>query len=73
MSNVMGDCHCGCPHCCQPRQADEKDERIMQRWREAVERADPEKVTRMLAHLDAQAAAQEAIKEARRNVDPPER
>lgn len=35
----------------------ERDKRIRRRWREAAERADPERVARMLAHVEAQAAA----------------
>ena len=35
------------------RQRDQKARRL---WREAAERADPDKVARMLAHVDAQAA-----------------
>jgi Arc/MetJ-type ribon-helix-helix transcriptional regulator len=35
----------------------ERDKRIRRRWREAAEHADPEKVARMLAHVEAQAAA----------------
>lgn len=35
----------------------ERDKRIRRRWREAADRADPEKVARMLAHVEAQAAA----------------
>jgi Arc/MetJ-type ribon-helix-helix transcriptional regulator len=35
----------------------ERDKRIRRRWKEAAERADPDKVARMLAHADAQAAA----------------
>jgi Arc/MetJ-type ribon-helix-helix transcriptional regulator len=35
----------------------ERDKRIRRRWREAADRANPEKVTRMLAHVEAQAAA----------------
>ncbi len=34
----------------------ERDRRIRRRWKEAVERADPAKVARMMAHVDAQAA-----------------
>jgi Arc/MetJ-type ribon-helix-helix transcriptional regulator len=35
----------------------ERDKRIRRRWREAAERADSHKVARMLAHVEAQAAA----------------
>jgi Arc/MetJ-type ribon-helix-helix transcriptional regulator len=35
----------------------ERDKRIRRRWREAAESADPDKVARMLAHVEAQAAA----------------
>jgi Arc/MetJ-type ribon-helix-helix transcriptional regulator len=35
----------------------ERDKRIRRRWREAAERADPERVARMLAHVEAQTAA----------------
>jgi Arc/MetJ-type ribon-helix-helix transcriptional regulator len=35
----------------------ERDKRIRRRWKEAAERADDEKVARMLAHVEAQAAA----------------
>jgi len=35
----------------------ERDKRIRRRWKEAAERADPDKVARMLAHVRAQAAA----------------
>jgi Arc/MetJ-type ribon-helix-helix transcriptional regulator len=35
----------------------ERDKRIRRRWKEAAERADPDKVARMLAHVEAQAAA----------------
>jgi hypothetical protein len=35
----------------------ERDKRIRRRWKEAAERADPEQVARMLAHVEAQAAA----------------
>jgi hypothetical protein len=35
----------------------DRDKRIRRRQREAAERADPEKVARMLAHAEAQAAA----------------
>jgi Arc/MetJ-type ribon-helix-helix transcriptional regulator len=35
----------------------ERDKRIRRRWREAAERADPERVARMLAHVEAQVAA----------------
>ncbi len=34
----------------------ERDKRIRRRWKEAAERADPEKVDRMIAHLQARAA-----------------
>lgn len=34
----------------------ERDKRIRRRWKEAAERADPEKVARMMAHVEAQAA-----------------
>jgi hypothetical protein len=36
------------------RQRDQKARRL---WREAAERADPDKVARMIAHVSAQAAA----------------
>jgi Arc/MetJ-type ribon-helix-helix transcriptional regulator len=35
----------------------ERDKRIRRRWKEATERADPEKVARMLAHVETQASA----------------
>ena len=35
----------------------ERDKRVRRRWKEAAERADPEKVARMIAHVKAQAAA----------------
>ena len=35
----------------------ERDKRIRRRWVEAAERADHDKVARMFAHVDAQAAA----------------
>jgi len=35
----------------------ERDKRIRRRWKEAAERADTDKVARMLAHVEAQAAA----------------
>jgi hypothetical protein len=35
----------------------QRDKRIRRRWKEAVERADPAKVDRMMAHVEAQAAA----------------
>ena len=35
----------------------ERDKRIRRRWKEAAERADPEKVARMMAHVEAQAGA----------------
>ena len=35
----------------------ERDKRIRRRWREAAERADSHKVARMVAHVEAQAAA----------------
>jgi Arc/MetJ-type ribon-helix-helix transcriptional regulator len=35
----------------------ERDKRIRRRWKEAADRADPEKVARMMAHLKAQAGA----------------
>ncbi len=34
----------------------ERDKRIRRRWKEAAERADPEKVDRMIAHVQARAA-----------------
>ena len=34
----------------------ERDKRIRRRWKEAAERADPEKVDRMIAHVQSQAA-----------------
>src|SRR5208282_2123837 len=34
----------------------ERDKRIRRRWKEAAERADPEKVDRMIAHVQAKAA-----------------
>jgi Arc/MetJ-type ribon-helix-helix transcriptional regulator len=34
----------------------QRDKRIRRRWKEAAERADPAKVARMMAHVDAQAA-----------------
>ncbi len=34
----------------------ERDKRTRRRWKEAAERADPEKVDRMIAHVQAQAA-----------------
>ena len=34
----------------------ERDKRIRRRWKEAADRADPEKVDRMIAHVQAQAA-----------------
>jgi Arc/MetJ-type ribon-helix-helix transcriptional regulator len=33
------------------------DKRIRRRWNEAAEKADPAKVARMMAHVEAQAAA----------------
>lgn len=35
----------------------ERDKRIRKRWKDAAERADPAKVARMVAHVEAQAAA----------------
>jgi Arc/MetJ-type ribon-helix-helix transcriptional regulator len=35
----------------------ERDRRIRRRWKEAAEGADPEKVARMMAHVETQAAA----------------
>ena len=35
----------------------QRDKRIRRRWKEAAERADPAKVDRMMAHVEAQAAA----------------
>jgi Arc/MetJ-type ribon-helix-helix transcriptional regulator len=35
----------------------ERDKRIRRRWKEAAERADQEKVARLLAHVEAQVAA----------------
>jgi hypothetical protein len=35
----------------------QRDKRIRMRWKEAAERADPAKVARMMAHVEAQAAA----------------
>jgi Arc/MetJ-type ribon-helix-helix transcriptional regulator len=35
----------------------ERDKRIRRRWKEAAERADPAKVARMMAHVEAQATA----------------
>jgi Arc/MetJ-type ribon-helix-helix transcriptional regulator len=35
----------------------QRDKRIRRRWKEAAERADPAKVARMMAHVEAQAAA----------------
>jgi Arc/MetJ-type ribon-helix-helix transcriptional regulator len=35
----------------------QRDKHIRRRWRKAAERADPEKVDRMLAHVEGQAAA----------------
>ncbi|HYZ55604.1 MAG TPA: hypothetical protein VE733_19160 [Streptosporangiaceae bacterium] len=35
----------------------QRDRRIRRRWKEAAEKADPAKVARMLAHVEAQAAA----------------
>jgi Arc/MetJ-type ribon-helix-helix transcriptional regulator len=34
----------------------QRDKRIRRRWNEAAERADPAKVARMMAHVEAQAA-----------------
>jgi Arc/MetJ-type ribon-helix-helix transcriptional regulator len=34
----------------------QRDKRIRRRWKEAAEKADPAKVARMLAHVEAQAA-----------------
>jgi Arc/MetJ-type ribon-helix-helix transcriptional regulator len=34
----------------------ERDKRIRRRWQEAAAQADPAKVARMVAHVDAQAA-----------------
>jgi Arc/MetJ-type ribon-helix-helix transcriptional regulator len=35
----------------------QRDKRIRRRWKEAADRADPVKVARMMAHVEAQAAA----------------
>jgi Arc/MetJ-type ribon-helix-helix transcriptional regulator len=35
----------------------QRDKRIRRRWNEAAEKADPAKVARMIAHVEAQAAA----------------
>lgn len=35
----------------------ERDKRIRKRWKDAAEKADPAKVARMVAHVEAQAAA----------------
>jgi Arc/MetJ-type ribon-helix-helix transcriptional regulator len=34
----------------------QRDKRIRRRWNEAAEKADPAKVARMMAHVEAQAA-----------------